>query len=1849
MADTPLRIGGGYIDIQPRLDREALSTFKAKLIKELETAGKAGSRALVNGVRLGMDEAMSGVINSTNRAVKSFNVLSTEVLKTNAKLASDRLAQDAKVEAARVTASAKSQATIEAARIKSESSIAAQQMRIDAQANESRIRRAEATAKAVERAYGQALAEETRRQAAAVSQMDAFEASFRRSMQESISVQRQAARVQQQEATRSLGRLRSVSQAWGTIASAAKNADRVNNDLNNALKEQSRWLVYTAEDIRQYGNRLQSFGQSWTGYVTTPILGAIAAMTSFGLQAGAVIQKSQMGLAAIYEANGIGISKATDIAKANLADLRSFAEKTSYSFGDMANGVQRLAAAGVRAQTGVEWMKTLGNAAAVSGAGVQEMNRAIIAVTQSMDAERINAQDMNQLQNAGIPIWMVLGKIYHKNRSELLAMSAAGQLLSRDVWPKVMKFWDQAYGAKNGKPAMAEALAGKVPLESLKNQWETFKNQLADVVNGQDKRGNIIDPETPRQLSLLFKNLGSALQAVVPIFKGFLKDILPPLNAGLVKLKGVIEALQQPQNEWIRNLVLGAAVFGPLALGAGLMFRTVGFALGPFGKLRELLSKNKVEGGKLTGTFGNLTGSAGKFGKALLYLTTIPAFARLTGMGVKSVGKGISWFSKEATAKARFVTGMPEGTISGPIKRVGGKLKEDAQDAKGFFGGLISKIPGMEKAAGLLSKIKVLIKSPWGAAAVTAVIAAIAALGVGLVGAWKKSENFRNGIKYMWFQVRDIFSRFKAGIQNAFGGNASKSLDGFGSKFKAFGDWLEKNVLWPVNRALIWIRDNFQPIFAGLVLAFQTVGNVVGGILGPILSGLWSILKGLGNAVLGVAKMVWSMIKQMLAWIGFADSASGATSQLGVKGGMLGKVIVLLISAFAGFGKMLHAVIQTAMVTADVLGGLFGIVGKTAQAMGQLFQGHFGDAWNTFKSGFSGFKDQMTGAIGKIGKAWTDAFDFKGIWDDSASQFNKLFDAAGKGLGSPSKTKTPKATAPSDKGGDGLEPGPSDSPSSPSSTKPTPADKRRAALKKKADAAKKRFEDAKSSLLDSFKSFIDGMKGDSDQVKKAGDALVKSVEKAFDKIGRSKAGDQAVAYLKKVNARLVAIAKERDAIIQKVADAKDFAKTTTEGAQDTAKFGNLPYSNTTSGGIRQGLQERLNKIKQFVSVIKALAKRGIDKGLLRQVVEMGPVDGLSLGQTLLAADKETFKAINSIQKQIDQASKNLGNTASEMIFGSVKELEKKGKSLQDQMNKIAKNAIAAVARQFGIGWKDIRSITGAGIDQTNKTLNDGLTKSKVSVQNAATAVKSSWTAMVADMNRTTGQMVTVTYGQGARKVVNTMASIAGTNAPLPDLHFSGGGVVDGYAPRRDIVPAMLSPGEGVTVPELTRQIGSDRLHEWNRAAMAGRNVFSTGGVVDGGSWVEKHKNDPYSGYEEAMQAALKSVVDPSIADLRSKSPFGGIEGGDFKSRYPDLITWAKKLDKMAEGSAGGVIKIARGEVGQGDRGGSDNNINKYNQFNGEAWCADFISYVVDHAKANKAYWNSPSPTPQNRWPGVWNWIDHAGTDTVPLSKARPGDLATYRGDGHINLIVKVANGRIHAIGGNQGPLVEEGMYPETPTKILRPRFQNLGDEFVNPWPGSIPSNTSTPGAGGVPKGGGTPGANRTLGYIMSMQRGWASQFSSLDSLWDHESGWNHLAENPSSGAYGIPQSLPGSKMASVGPDWRTNPATQITWGLNYISGRYKNPNNAWSWWRSHNWYEDGAWRVPTNNHPAILHKNEMVVPARPAESFREALRGRKADVAGTTYDVTINAAPDVPTERTMLRALSYADTMHRLK
>jgi hypothetical protein len=118
-----------------------------------------------------------------------------------------------------------------------------------------------------------------------------------------------------------------------------------------------------------------------------------------------------------------------------------------------------------------------------------------------------------------------------------------------------------------------------------------------------------------------------------------------------------------------------------------------------------------------------------------------------------------------------------------------------------------------------------------------------------------------------------------------------------------------------------------------------------------------------------------------------------------------------------------------------------------------------------------------------------------------------------------------------------------------------------------------------------------------------------------------------------------------------------------------------------------------------------------------------------------------------------------------------------------------------------------------------------------------------------------------------------------------------------------------------------------------------------------------------------------------------------------------------------------------------------------------------------------------------------------------------------------------------------------------------------------------PTSTGTPIVAAAPaEPPPSPGTVKAIAYNLLSSYGFStSQFSCLDDLWTQESGWNVFAEN-ASGAYGIPQALPGSKMASAGPDWESNPTTQIKWGLGYIKTEYGDPCGAWNHEEEFGWY-----------------------------------------------------------------------------
>ena len=158
--------------------------------------------------------------------------------------------------------------------------------------------------------------------------------------------------------------------------------------------------------------------------------------------------------------------------------------------------------------------------------------------------------------------------------------------------------------------------------------------------------------------------------------------------------------------------------------------------------------------------------------------------------------------------------------------------------------------------------------------------------------------------------------------------------------------------------------------------------------------------------------------------------------------------------------------------------------------------------------------------------------------------------------------------------------------------------------------------------------------------------------------------------------------------------------------------------------------------------------------------------------------------------------------------------------------------------------------------------------------------------------------------------------------------------------------------------------------------------------------------------------------------------------------------------------------------------------------------------------------------------------------------------------------------RVHIRGGNWLPAVTGYNTSNSSNGYAG----NIGQaiDAVQVWfAGTTTTTTTTTASGEL-----SPASAKAVAKSLMSNYGWnnSTQYTCLVDLWNRESGWRWNADNPSSGAYGIPQALPANKMATVSSDWRTNATTQIKWGLKYISGKYGTPCSAWSHEEKVGWY-----------------------------------------------------------------------------
>jgi cell wall-associated NlpC family hydrolase len=448
------------------------------------------------------------------------------------------------------------------------------------------------------------------------------------------------------------------------------------------------------------------------------------------------------------------------------------------------------------------------------------------------------------------------------------------------------------------------------------------------------------------------------------------------------------------------------------------------------------------------------------------------------------------------------------------------------------------------------------------------------------------------------------------------------------------------------------------------------------------------------------------------------------------------------------------------------------------------------------------------------------------------------------------------------------------------------------------------------------------------------------------------------------------------------------------------------------------------------------------------------------------------------------------------------------------------------------------------------------------------------------------------WGNTAGNVLSTVTHPLGSL--VGQIGFAGGGVLPGYAPGQDTVPVLASPGEGILVPEAVRGLGGSRaIDAINQRFMGYRDGrskgYAKGGVVVTGAQVADfarkqlgpseyvpayqgpHKWDcsgftyyvyHHFGLQRSYETSETLFGDPKIKRIKSPVPGALVfERGDGTFPPPGHVGIYVGGGKMANAPGTGMNTVLSP-----------------------------ISSVMGFGIPAKGF--------------AAGGVSGTGTGGGPAATTPQSTFGIGAGGG--------------GGGGLSGNEVD----------IVAGALSGVGLGVALNSSNAAPSGgggKGGKGAGGTPAGGGGTSANASVKAAQAYARsrlakyGWgASQMAPLLALWDRESGWNRHARNPTSGAYGIPQSLPASKMGKQANPPQSNAAAQIDWGLGYIKARYGSPAGAERHEQAIGWYAGGTaaaragWAWTGERGPELIRMTggEQIIPAsQSAHLARTAAKG----------------------------------------
>ncbi|CBG71866.1 conserved hypothetical protein [Streptomyces scabiei 87.22] len=310
---------------------------------------------------------------------------------------------------------------------------------------------------------------------------------------------------------------------------------------------------------------------------------------------------------------------------------------------------------------------------------------------------------------------------------------------------------------------------------------------------------------------------------------------------------------------------------------------------------------------------------------------------------------------------------------------------------------------------------------------------------------------------------------------------------------------------------------------------------------------------------------------------------------------------------------------------------------------------------------------------------------------------------------------------------------------------------------------------AKALMADLGKGLIAGMTGSRDKIKSTAKDLAKDIWAAFD----GKKDNRLVAMVNRQTKRLLDLASKRDKIAETIKRAKEFSESTRAKAKQDASLGGMfgGEEEVSAGGIKGKLASRLEKVKQFSRYISELAKRGLNKTMLREILEMGPEQGYAYASALAGADKATFNQINSTQYKINDEAKKLGRKGADALYDSGKNagkgflagLASQQKGIEALMLKIAKGMQKALRKALGIS-SPARAMIPDGIN-TARGVEVGVLQGLPFIDRAMDTMAGRMTGRAAPGLSATAGRPTVAGGSGVQRV-QVDINVSGTSDPV---------------------------------------------------------------------------------------------------------------------------------------------------------------------------------------------------------------------------------------------------------------------------------------------------------------------------------------------------------------------------------------------------------------------------------------------------------------------------------------------------